>query len=266
MPSKAHQLSRFRTILKSLVGRKKKPQRQENNPPSQTEIEYILARIDNKLPSGTKPPDWGKESFLRTMPANARILDVGCGNNSPQLTKQILPECYYVGVDVGDYNQDNPHCADEYITTPPEQFSNKIFEYNDQFDAVVSSHNIEHCNEPDKVLIAMLQAIKDNGMLYLACPSADSARYPSRDGTLNYLDDPTHKGSPPDFGQLISTIVAHEFDIIYASSRYQPAVRWLIGLYHEAQSAESKKIDTETWAFWGFETIIWARKRTRSSR
>ena len=45
------------------------------------------------------------------------MLDVGCGNNSPRIAKSIRPDIYYVGVDVGDYNQENGsiECADEYI-------------------------------------------------------------------------------------------------------------------------------------------------------
>ena len=33
----------------------------------------------------------GKESFLRSLPAGARVLDVGCGNNSPARAKKVAP-------------------------------------------------------------------------------------------------------------------------------------------------------------------------------
>jgi len=227
----------------------------------QEELNLLLRAIDHKIPNRSHYPDWGKESFLKQLPSNARILDVGCGNESPQFTKNILPSCYYVGLDVGDYNQSHQGLADEYIITSSSQFSNKIGEYSEEFDAVISAHNLEHCDDRDGVLINMLKALKTGGILYLAFPSIDSLNFPSRGGTLNYFDDKTHKHLPPDFGKTISIISGMNYDIVYAASRYQPANRWLIGLYHEPKSVASKHVDTETQAFWGLECVIWARKK-----
>jgi hypothetical protein len=66
----------------------------------------------------------GKIDFLSSLPNNASILDVGCGNNSPYRTKRIVPNCVYTGIDVGDYNQTKPNKADGYIITSPENFCN----------------------------------------------------------------------------------------------------------------------------------------------
>src|ERR1035437_9243042 len=33
-----------------------------------------------------------------------RILDVGCGNNSPSVTKRWFPGCHYAGADIQRYN------------------------------------------------------------------------------------------------------------------------------------------------------------------
>ena len=46
----------------------------------------------------------GKVDFLNSIPKNSLILDVGCGNNSPLLVKSFLPNSYYVGIDICDYN------------------------------------------------------------------------------------------------------------------------------------------------------------------
>lgn len=224
------------------------------------ELSVLLSAIDHKIPSKFHYPDWGKEKFLRQLPPKSRILDIGCGNDSPQFTKNILPECHYVGLDIGDYNQNHPELADRYVIASPGEFAEKISELGNDFDAVVSSHNLEHCDDRDAVLRNMLLAVKPGGMLYLAFPSVDSLTFPSREGTLNYHDDKTHQGQPPDFGKTISVISGAGFDLVYASSRYQPAVRWLIGLYHETTSITRRHVDTETQAFWGLEAIIWARK------
>lgn len=227
----------------------------------QEELNLVLGAIDRRLAGQKLCPEWGRDAFLRRLAENAKILDVGCGNNSPQLTKAILPGCHYVGLDIGDYNQKHPELADRYVITSPEAFTRAIADLGQDFDAVVSSHNLEHCDDRDGVLANMLGALKPGGMLYLAFPSADSVTYPSRAGTLNYHDDKSHQRQPPDFGEAMTAISLAGFDIVYASSRYQPAVRWLIGLYHERRSAANKSVDAETWALWGFEAIIWARKR-----
>ena len=59
----------------------------------------------------------GKFSFLNNLPKNSKILDVGCGNNSAYIIKFCLPNSYYVGVDIGDYNNENDVnlYADKYI-------------------------------------------------------------------------------------------------------------------------------------------------------
>ena len=49
----------------------------------------------------------GKFSFLNKIPKNSKILDLGCGNNSAFKIKRFLPDSYYVGIDVFDYNNKN---------------------------------------------------------------------------------------------------------------------------------------------------------------
>ena len=58
----------------------------------------------------------GKINFLKKMNQTSTILDVGCGNNSPLITKTILPKSFYVGIDIENHNQNvNPNdLADLY--------------------------------------------------------------------------------------------------------------------------------------------------------
>ena len=78
------------------------------------------------------------------------ILDVGCGNNSPFHTKTVLPNCNYYGIDICDHNQTKPLLADLYIITTPDNFSFEISKYSNHFDAVISNHNLEHCDDRKK--------------------------------------------------------------------------------------------------------------------
>jgi len=201
-----------------------------------------------------------KESFLQTLPEDAKILDVGCGNNSPYQTKQILPKCNYTGLDVGDYNQTKPLLADTYIISSPEGFASEIAKFSSEFDAVVSTHNIEHCNDRTAVFDAMLAAVKCGGFLYLAFPCESSVNFPARGGTLNYYDDETHKDVPPDFDSLIETLRSKKFKIKYSVRRYRPWFHYLIGMLNEGSSRRENKTYYSTWAYYGFESIIIAQR------
>ena len=141
----------------------------------------------------------GKEVFLKSLRPGSQVLDVGCGNNSPLRAKRCAPDIHYTGLDVGDYNQrsDSIRSADRYILTTPSDFSATIEALAASFDAVVSSHNLEHCAEPARVMRAMCQALKPGGRMYLSFPSEASVTLPHRKrNTLNFFDDPTHTRPP----------------------------------------------------------------------
>jgi hypothetical protein len=204
---------------------------------------------------------YDKGAFLQQLKHSARILDVGCGNNSPFYVKTMMPMCCYTGLDVGDYNQSRPNLADHYILTTPENFAESICGLTEAFDAVLSTHNFEHCNDRDMTIDAMLNAVGAGGQIYMAFPCEQSVNFPSRQGTLNYYDDPTHVGLPPNFDQLIETIKSHGFRIEFSAKNYKPLVFWILGLINEKRSkSENRVIWPSTWAYYGFESVIQARK------
>jgi 2-polyprenyl-3-methyl-5-hydroxy-6-metoxy-1,4-benzoquinol methylase len=203
----------------------------------------------------------GKTSFLLQLPAHARVLDVGCGNNSSYLTKSIRPDCHYTGIDIGDYNQTLPNLADVYTISSAEEFPREISRHQNEYDAVISSHNIEHCDDRLEVFNAMLSAIKPGGKLYLSFPNAETVKFPKRQGTLNYHDDNTHKFNPPDTEEFASQLRQQNFEIIYSIEKYQPILLWTIGLFMEPLSHLRKKNMLGTWEYYGFESIIVARKK-----
>lgn len=213
------------------------------------------------MPEGCPYPEWSKDSFLRSLQNNARILDVGCGNNSPRFTKDIVPSCYYIGLDVGDYNQGDDNPADEYVISSSEKFVSTIYKYADSVDAVISTHNIEHCDDRYGVVEAMAKSLNVGGKAYLSFPCADSVSFPNRVGTLNYFDDGSHVGDPPDFGKVISILVESGLSIVFASSRFQPPIHWILGLGNEEQSAKDGDLKEGIWCYWGFESIIVAERK-----
>lgn len=203
----------------------------------------------------------GKGAFVDSLPPGARLLDVGCGNNSPMQIKLHRPDIYYVGLDIGDYNQTTPEkYADRYILTIPERFTAAIGELGQTMDAVVSSHNIEHCFDPEGTLEAMLDTLKPGGRIYLSFPSEASANLPHRKGCLNFYDDPTHR-TLPGWDGILETLSARGFSIDYATRRYRPLLPALIGAVCEPVCAlTGTQVPLATWALYGFESIIRASK------
>jgi SAM-dependent methyltransferase len=203
----------------------------------------------------------GIYSFLRKhITKNSFILDVGCGNDSSYRIKSLFPFINYTGVDIGDYNLKSPNLSDRYLIFSPITFSNEIASLSPDFDIVLSSHNLEHCNSPYETLGSMLDVLKSGGYMYLAFPCFESVNFPSRKVTLNYYDDSTHTSTPLDFNRVIQIIGVKNAEVIYFSKKYRPFFLWLIGLFQEPFSRLLRRNLQGTWAFYGFETIIWVRK------
>jgi len=203
----------------------------------------------------------GKRAFLLKLPLKSRILDVGCGNNSPFMTKTLRPDCHYTGLDVCEYRQTKTNLADRYLTTPPEKFAEQLEGMPARsFDAVFSSHNLEHCNEPERVLNEMIQLIAPGGRLFLAFPSARTIMLAPRTGTLNYFDDPTHLNLPPDWCTVVSKLQLEGLELQFATESYRPLVLSVIGAALEPVSYFRKTVMLGTWQFHGFESVIWARR------
>jgi len=152
--------------------------------------------------------------------------------------------------------------ADEYRITTPDNFLQTIRAESQSVDAVLSAHNLEHCNSRYDVLMAMCNALKPGGMLYLAFPSTATVKMPSRYGTLNYYDDKTHVDEPPDWVGVIETIRSSGMTIEFARQRYRPLLPLLLGILLEPWSIWAGRVAPlgSTWALYGFETVIWARK------
>jgi SAM-dependent methyltransferase len=204
----------------------------------------------------------GKSAFIGSLPFNAKVFDVGCGNDSPMLFKRVRPNAHYTGIDVAEYRHSVPIMADEYITSTPEGFVEDIAKFKSVFDAVISSHNLEHCFDREATLAAMASALKPGGKIYISFPSEKSKFFPSRQGTLNYMDDDTHVGDPPDFVKVKNVLREQAVTIDFAEARYRPLIPVAVGAIMEPLSAVQRKVKFGTWALYGFETIVWGTRTT----
>lgn len=193
---------------------------------------------------------------------NITLLDVGCGNSSVCGIKRVCPNVNYIGLDVGDYNQvpGAIKMMDKYIVVSPEEFASEIGKLENQVDIVISKHNLEHCNQPEMTLVNMLKALKNNGKIYLAFPSEKSVDFPSRKGTLNFYDDPTHVYLPR-YDEVLSILEKNGVKIRYAKRQYRPLVLRLVGRLNVNKCQKSEKVFPGIWEYYGFETIIWGEKQ-----
>jgi len=204
----------------------------------------------------------GLRSFLSRSKKNSKILDVGCGNRSSIFIKSIMPSADVFGIDIGDYNQsvESKKLYKHYITTPPEDFHSAIHNLSENFDVIISNHNIEHCNNPGDTFRAMIDRLALGGNLFIATPSTHSVNFPTRGGTLNFYDDSTHK-CPIDLMDLFQS-ESNRIECIYYSHSYQPFFWALIGWANEYFSKKRNKNMLGTWDYFGFEQIIWIKKNS----
>ena len=209
-----------------------------------------------------------KEDFLNRFAKNkeVRILDVGCGNDSVQMIRYICDgknsRIYYTGLDVGDYNLNaqSKEEIDEYVVVKPEEFAETILRWKSKEDVVISAHNLEHCDQPDVVLVNMIRTLKEGGNLYISFPSEDSVNFPKGyKGTLNFYDDTTHQNVPC-WNNVLKILSDNDMEITYSNAKYRPLIPRIIGMITWPITKKRKTATWFTWQFFGFESIIWARK------
>ncbi len=208
----------------------------------------------------------GKWAFLRRFGKNPSILDVGCGNKSPEKTKIQLPNSYYCGVDISEADSETTNFADRYVRCESESFDKCIASLGEDFDVVISSHNLEHCDDRWSTLASMVGRVKSGGSIYLAFPTEISVNFPSREsGCLNYYDNEEHIDSPPDFSRIIDFLKENDFEITFSCRQYRPAIPWAIGLIADRFHRYFNRVGIFTWEFFGFESIIWAKKNQHAN-
>ena len=99
---------------------------------------------------------------------NCKILDVGCGNASSIFLKTVKPNSTAYGIDVVDFKQSNESKGlyEQYIISEPENFSRSIKNIQEDFDVIISNHNIEHCIDPESTFRAIVDITAVGASIY----------------------------------------------------------------------------------------------------
>lgn len=195
-----------------------------------------------------------------------RVLDVGCGNHSPAITKLWLPGCAYTGVDVAEYNLDaeDRRLMDDFVLVGSDGSGYDALP-DESFDIAIMSHVIEHMPDPLSVIATICRKLRRGGYIYLSFPSVRSLALPSAVGaTLNFCDDVTHIHIP-DVRTVAQTLLDSGFHILRAGRSSDP-VRYVIGaaLYPCAlvrKAFTGRLYGRGLWQFLGFEDMVLGYRR-----
>jgi SAM-dependent methyltransferase len=158
-----------------------------------------------------------------------RILDIGCGNNSPSTTKRWFPGCHYAGADIEQYNNNADDIAtmDAFYLLGTDGSGYSSIPDN-SFDLVVLHHVVEHMMDPILILAAICSKLRPGGYIWIAFPSLRSLSLPSGDGTLQFCDDPTHI-HVPEIREISNVLLENGIKIVHAG-RTRAFVREALGL------------------------------------
>lgn len=203
--------------------------------------------------------------------APIRILDIGCGNNSPSLTKRWFPKSTYHGVDIRQEGFDKADRAamDRFYLVGADGERGYADIPDGSYDFVVMNHVIEHIRDQAAAIRSACRKLKPGGIIWVAFPSPSSLGFPSAVGTLNFCDDPTHVRVCDVMG--IANMLLDNGLRIVIGGRSRDPVRFLAGLSVLPAAIWSHlrtgKIQVRgLWYLFGFEDRVIGRKPNEESR
>jgi 2-polyprenyl-3-methyl-5-hydroxy-6-metoxy-1,4-benzoquinol methylase len=209
-----------------------------------------------------------KFRFVRgKLPAGARILDIGCGNGSPTLTKRWFPGCHYAGADVKRYNLSDADLAaiDEYFPLDANGSGYDAIPAAG-YDLVILNHVIEHMPDPKPVIAALCSKLRPGGYIWIAFPSLRSLSLPhSVDETLNFSDDPTHI-CLPDVREITNILLTNGVKILHAGRSREGFWTTVSDLFKFAKRLIKKLFTGKfsgrgMWYLLGFEDHVFGQRK-----
>lgn len=118
----------------------------------------IIAKLDSK-------------NFKKYIPNNAKILEIGCGSGE-YLNGLRRDKWEVTGIDISEYAVSIAKKKYNLNVMMGDLLSMKFEEKS--FDLVILRHVLEHLPDPDEELKEIRRILKDNGLIYLVIPNADT--------------------------------------------------------------------------------------------
>jgi SAM-dependent methyltransferase len=197
-----------------------------------------------------------------------RILDVGCGNGSPTLTKRWFPGCYYAGADIQRYNLSDADVAamDEFFALGTDGSGYAAIP-EASYDFVILSHVVEHMANPAPIVAALCAKLKEGGLIWIAFPSVRSLALPhSVDETLQFCDDPTH-ARLPDVREIANILLANGVTVLHAGRSREGFFTALADILKLGKRLVVKLLTGKfsgrgMWYILGFEDHVFGQRKT----
>lgn len=180
------------------------------------------------------------------LPANASVLDVGCGNfrRIHRNLARARDDISVVGLErFEDATVTGPSpiyepCRTERFKRIACDVERERFPFEDGvFDGAFLSHVIEHVTEKRRVLEEIHRTLKPDGLLYVETPGPVSLtlRRPAwltrtEGDTINFYDDPTHVGTPYSAESLRELLLHADFSVV-AEGPFQQLGLWGTPVY-----------------------------------
>ncbi len=220
-----------------------------------------------------RPPRFVHTADLLGKPG-AEVLDIGCGNHSPTLTKRHFPKCRYSAADCLRWNLDenDDRATDAFYhvdLNDPDQMDRLPRE---AFDVVLCSHVLEHTERPYEIIARLPRLLKPGGKVFIEVPSRRSLHLPrARNGwcgirgCLNFFDDPTHK-TMIDLRLAAASFEAAGLEIVRRGRRFLWRRVLLLPAYVLAGIVLRGYIPASVvWDVTGFAEILVARRSANSA-
>jgi SAM-dependent methyltransferase len=176
---------------------------------------------------------------LMQLPANARVLEVGCGPGFLWLkNSDRLPTCW--SITVSDFSPGMLNKARETLAEVDHYFefeqidAQQIPAPSNTFDAVIANHTLYHVPNRDKAFAEIRRVMRPRGRLYA---STNGVAHMRELQELYQELDPTYQGFSVPFnlenaaGQLepfFNGVVVHRFDDELVVDEVEPLVQYIL--------------------------------------
>ena len=184
------------------------------------------------------------------------------GNHSPTQFKKLFPNSTYHGVDINiNYNNSEEDLKNIDRFFEIDLTTLKLDTIPDNYyDGIIMAHVIEHLKNGDEVIKALNKKLKVGGSIYIEYPSAKSVNFPSKEGTLNFYDDPTHCRIYT-INELTTKMKENGFSIVSCGTRRNLFNILILPLKIVHNKLKYKYVmGSVYWDLYGFAEYIWAKR------
>lgn len=134
-------------------------------------IQYEYNRIADQ-----KRVQFIADTLLKTLPAGARVLDVGCGNGV--ISRHLGGLGYNVlGIDISEKTIENAKALTKLPNvTFLQKSAEELVASGEKYDAVICSEVLEHLQEPGALLNVLYASLMEKGKLIVTVPNGKGPR------------------------------------------------------------------------------------------